>query len=177
MSAGFIQQYNAGTSLSALHCPPERQLQMEKTNRSISVREGEEVTLPCRLQDALLPDTQPAATWFQVKSSGSGSALLILHPDGTVEYPQERLAARLFLRRASALDFSLTMSSVERGDAGVYYCQLQGWRLQSEGKALQALAHSGYTQLIAIPPGNSAGCQGLITLRGSSPHSHAGARN
>lgn len=150
---------------------------MEKTNRSISVREGEEVTLPCRLQDALLPDTQPAATWFQVKSSGSGSALLILHPDGTVEYPQERLAARLFLRRASALDFSLTMSSVERGDAGVYYCQLQGWRLQSEGKALQALAHSGYTQLITIPPGNSTGCQGLIILRGSSPHSHAGARN
>uniref|UniRef100_A0A8C3TND2 Ig-like domain-containing protein n=1 Tax=Catharus ustulatus TaxID=91951 RepID=A0A8C3TND2_CATUS len=132
--------------------PTEHQLQMEKTNHSISAREGEEVTLPCRLQDALLPDTQPAATWFQVKSNGSASALLILHHDGTMEYPQERLAPRLFLRRASARDFSLTVSSVERGDAGAYYCQLQGWRLQSEGKALQALAHSGYTQLITIPP-------------------------
>uniref|UniRef100_U3JFM6 Ig-like domain-containing protein n=1 Tax=Ficedula albicollis TaxID=59894 RepID=U3JFM6_FICAL len=134
--------------------PPEHQLQMESTNHSISAREGEEVTLPCRLQGALQPGTQPSATWFQVRSSGRDNALLTLHQDGAVEYPQERLAARLFLRRRSAGDFSLTLGSVERGDAGAYYCQLQAWQQHSQGKDwhLQALAQSGYTQLITIPP-------------------------
>ncbi|XP_033374542.1 immunoglobulin superfamily member 3-like [Parus major] len=133
---------------------PERELQMERTNRSISAREGEEVTLPCRLQGALLPGTHLSATWLQVGSSGHDSCLLTLHHDGTVEYPQERLAGRLYLRRPSPGDFSLTLLSVERGDAGAYYCQLQEWQQQSEGKdwALRALARSGYTQLATIPP-------------------------
>ncbi|XP_030826923.1 immunoglobulin superfamily member 2-like [Camarhynchus parvulus] len=132
----------------------ERELQMEKTNNSISAREGEEATLPCRLQNALLPHSRLSATWFQVKGSGRDSALLSLQRDGTVQYPEGRLAARLFLRRPSARDFSLTLSSVESGDAGAYYCQLQEWQQQGEGKgwAVQALARSGNTQLITIPP-------------------------
>ncbi|NXN87777.1 IGSF2 protein, partial [Bombycilla garrulus] len=132
----------------------EHELQMEKTNQSVSAREGEGVTLPCRLQGALLPGTRLSASWFQVNSSGRDSALLTLHHDGTIEYPQERLAGRLYLRRPSAGDFSLTLSSVQRGDAGAYYCQLQKWQQQSEGKdwALQALPRPGYTQLTTIPP-------------------------
>ncbi|NWT88466.1 IGSF2 protein, partial [Lanius ludovicianus] len=132
----------------------EHGLQMERTNHSLSAREGEEVVLPCRLQEAHLPRTQLSATWFQVKSSGRDSALLTLRYDGTMEYSQERLAARLYLRRPSAGDFSLTLSSVERGDAGAYYCQLQQWQQQSKGKdwALRASACSGYTQLTTIPP-------------------------
>ncbi|NXC05356.1 IGSF2 protein, partial [Orthonyx spaldingii] len=132
---------------------PEGKLHVEKTNHSISAREGEEVTLPCRLQGAHLPSTHLSATWFQVKSSRRGSPLLTLHHHGTMEYPQEHLAARLYLRRPSAGDFSLTLSSVERGDAGAYYCQLQEWHQQSEGDwALRASACSGYTQLTTIPP-------------------------
>ncbi|XP_053826464.1 immunoglobulin superfamily member 2 [Vidua macroura] len=132
----------------------DRELQVDKSNHSISAREGEEATLPCRLQGALLPGSHLSATWFQVTSSGRDSALLALQHDGTVEYPEERLAARLYLRRPSAGDFSLTLSSVERGDAGAYYCQLQEWQQQGEGKdwAVQALACSGYTQLTTIPP-------------------------
>ncbi|NXO06889.1 IGSF2 protein, partial [Oriolus oriolus] len=133
---------------------PERELQMDRTNHSVSAREGEQVTLPCRLQGAHLPGTQLSATWFQVKSSGRDSALLTLRHDGTVQHPQERLARRLYLRRPSAGDFSLTLGSVESGDAGTYYCQLQQWQQQSEGKdwALRASARSGYTQLATIPP-------------------------
>ncbi|NXO33926.1 IGSF2 protein, partial [Locustella ochotensis] len=133
---------------------PERELQMEKTNHSISAREGEEVTLPCRLQGALLPGTQLSATWFQVQSSGRDSALLALRRDGTVGYPQQSRAARLYLRRPSAGDFSLTLSSVQRGDAGAYYCQLQRWQQQGEGKdwALRASARSGYSRLTTAPP-------------------------
>ncbi|NXR36534.1 IGSF2 protein, partial [Zosterops hypoxanthus] len=130
------------------------QLQVEKTNHNISAREGEEVTLPCRLQGALLPGTHILATWFQVQSSGRDSALLSLHRDGSVEYPRERPAGRLYLRRPSAGDFSLTLSTVQSGDAGLYYCQLQKWQQQGEGEdwALRASGRSGYTRLTTAPP-------------------------
>ncbi|NWV84213.1 IGSF2 protein, partial [Dasyornis broadbenti] len=133
---------------------PAHELQMEKVNHSISAREDEEVTLPCRLQGTLWPSTHLSATWFQVQSSGRDRALLTLRSDGTMEYPQEQLAGRLCLRCPSAGDFSLALSSVERGDAGVYYCQVQEWQQQREGKdwALKASARSGYTQLTTIPP-------------------------
>ncbi|NXK20044.1 IGSF2 protein, partial [Arenaria interpres] len=133
---------------------PERELQLEKTNYSVSAREGEEVTLHCLLQGACLPTTQLSATWFRGKESGHVSPLLTLHRDGAIEYPQENLAGRLHLRRPTAGDFSLTLLSVEKDDAGVYHCQVQEWQQQSEGKdwALQALAHSGYTQLTTTPP-------------------------
>ncbi|NXY04213.1 IGSF2 protein, partial [Pteruthius melanotis] len=133
---------------------PGEQLQVERANHSLSAREGEGVTLPCRLQGALLPGTRLSATWFQVKSSGRDSALLVLRCGGTVEYPEERRAGRLYLRRPAAGDFSLTLSSVQSGDAGLYYCQLQQWQQQSQGKdwAPRASARSGYTQLTTIPP-------------------------
>ncbi|KAM6384762.1 LOW QUALITY PROTEIN: immunoglobulin superfamily member 2 [Alca torda] len=132
---------------------PERQLQLEKTNRSISAREGEEVTLHC-LQGARQPTTHPSAIWFRGEESGRIRPLLTLHRDGAIEYPQESLAGRLHLRRPTAGDFSLTLQSVEEGDAGVYRCELQEWQQQSEGEdwVLQALAQSGYTQLTTVPP-------------------------
>ncbi|NXI37954.1 IGSF2 protein, partial [Galbula dea] len=133
---------------------PECELQLEKTNRSISVREGEEVTLHCLLQGPRLPATHLSATWFRGEESGRVMTLVTLHRDGAIEYPWESLVGRLQLRRPTAADFSLTLLSVEEGDAGVYHCQLQEWRQLSEGKdwALQALAHSGYTQLTTVPP-------------------------
>ncbi|KAM6145877.1 immunoglobulin superfamily member 2 [Phoenicopterus ruber ruber] len=133
---------------------PERELQMEKTNRNISAREGEEVTLHCLLQGARLPTTHLSATWFRREESSHVRQLLTLHHDGTIKYPQESLAGRLHLRRPTVGDFSLTLRSVEEGDAGVYHCQVQEWQQQSEGKnwAVQASACSGYTQLTTIPP-------------------------
>ncbi|NXC17662.1 IGSF2 protein, partial [Corythaeola cristata] len=133
---------------------PERRLQLEKTNRSVSAREGEEVTLRCLLEGARLPTTRLSATWFRGKESSRVRPLLTLHHDGAIDYPPESLAGRLHLRRPATGDFSLTLHSVEQGDAGVYQCQVQEWQQQSEGKewVLQALAHSEYIQLATIPP-------------------------
>ncbi|NWU65918.1 IGSF2 protein, partial [Pterocles burchelli] len=151
------------------------ELQLEKTNHSISAREGEEVTLHCLLQGARLPTSHLTVTWFWEKESSRLKPLLTLHRDGTIEYPRESLAGRLHLRRPAAGDFSLTLLSVEEGDAGVYHYQVQEWQQQSEGKdwALQALVHSGYTQLATISPGNAAGCERLLTPH-RFPLSHAG---
>ncbi|KAM9300532.1 LOW QUALITY PROTEIN: immunoglobulin superfamily member 2 [Morus bassanus] len=128
---------------------PERELHPEKTNRSISAREGEEVTLHCLLWSA--PATRLSATWFQGEESGHARPLLTLHHGNAIEYPQESLAGRLHLHCSN---FSLMLRSMEKGDAGVYHCQVQECQQQSEGKdwALQALTHSGYTQLTTVPP-------------------------
>ncbi|NXN64801.1 IGSF2 protein, partial [Himantopus himantopus] len=132
----------------------QRELQLEKTNHSISAREGEDVTLHCLLQGARLLTTHLSATWFWQGESGHIRPLLTVCHDGAIEYPRESLAGRLHLRRPTAGDFSLTLRSVEEGDAGVYYCQVQEWQQQSEGKdwAPQASARSGYTQLTTTPP-------------------------
>lgn len=158
-----------------LHPIPEHELQLEKTNSSISAREGEEVTLRCLLQGARLPAARRSATWFQQDKSGYVRPLLTLHHDGSIKYLREVLVRRLHLRRPTARDFSLTLHSVEEGDAGVYHCQVQEWQRQSEGQhwALHAEACSGYTQLTTIPPGNAAGCEGLLALHGC-PLSSAG---
>ncbi|KFM04308.1 Immunoglobulin superfamily member 2, partial [Aptenodytes forsteri] len=133
---------------------PEHKLHLEKTNSSISVREGEEVTLHCLLRGTHLPTAHLSATWFRGEESGRTRPLLILHCDGAIEYPQESLVGRLHLRRPTASDFSLTLRSVEKGDAGVYHCQVQEWQQQTQGKdrALEAWAHSGYIWLTTIPP-------------------------
>ncbi|NXE76221.1 IGSF2 protein, partial [Cochlearius cochlearius] len=132
---------------------PERELPLEKTNRNISVREGEEVTLHCLLQGTPTPAAHLSATWFRGAESSRTVPLLTLHRDGAIEYPQESLAGRLQLRRPTAGDFSLTLRSTEKGDAGVYHCQVQEWQQQSKGKdwTVQALARSGYTRLTTIP--------------------------
>ncbi|XP_010010279.1 PREDICTED: immunoglobulin superfamily member 2, partial [Nestor notabilis] len=109
---------------------PGHELQLEKTNRSISAREGEEVTLRCLLLGARLPDTRLSATWFRGNESSHIRPLLTLHRDGSVEYPLESLAGRLHLRRPAANDFSLTLRSVEEGDAGLYHCWVQEWQQQ-----------------------------------------------
>ncbi|NXX94488.1 IGSF2 protein, partial [Centropus bengalensis] len=133
---------------------PERELHLKKTNHSISAREGEDVTLPCLLQDACPPTARIMAVWFWGKNSSNTKPLLTLHRDGAIEYSWESPSRRLHLRRPTAGDFSLTLRSVEKGDAGVYYCQVQEWQQQKEGKdwVMQALACSEYTWLTTIPP-------------------------
>nr|XP_025949120.1 immunoglobulin superfamily member 2 isoform X2 [Dromaius novaehollandiae] len=91
----------------------ESKLDMEKTNCSISVRKGTEVTVGCLLRGAHSPASRVSAIWFHGKDHSSVKSLLHLHRDGTVDYIQESLAGRLHLRRPAAGDFSLTLQSVE----------------------------------------------------------------
>lgn len=144
---------------------PESELHLEQANHSISAREGEEVTLGCLLRDAHVPTARLSATWFHGEEGGRPRALLTLHHDGSIEYPQEGLAGRLQLRRPTAGDFSLTLGGVEVGDAGLYHCQLQEWQQRGKGEwALQAWASSGYTQLTAIPRGKCPAGGGCLPL-------------
>ncbi|XP_062453379.1 immunoglobulin superfamily member 2 [Rhea pennata] len=132
----------------------ESELDVEKTNCSILVREGTEVVLGCMLRGMRSPISRVSAIWFHEEDRSGVRPLLYLHRDGMVQYVQENLASRLHLRRPTAGDFSLTLQSVEEGDTGVYYCQVQEWQQDGKGEtwALQASALSGYTRLTTLPP-------------------------
>ncbi|NWJ10597.1 IGSF2 protein, partial [Crypturellus undulatus] len=129
-------------------------LEVGKANSSISVREGAEATVSCLVQGARSPASHISAIWFHGEERAGVRPLLRLHRDGSVEYAEGSQAGRLQLRRPAAGDFSLTLRSVEAGDAGVYYCQVQEWQPGGEGEAwaLCASALSGYTKLTTLPP-------------------------
>ncbi|XP_021257973.1 immunoglobulin superfamily member 3-like [Numida meleagris] len=133
---------------------PESELHLEKANRSVLARQGQEVTLGCLLQGTLLPAARLSATWFHEKEGGHVRPLLCLRHDGAIESLQEGLVGRLQLRRPTAGDLSLTLGSVQESDAGTYRCQVQEWRQQGNKDEwkLQAWAFSGYTQLTTTPP-------------------------
>ncbi|NWY02318.1 IGSF2 protein, partial [Nothoprocta ornata] len=131
-----------------------KQLDVEKANGSISVREGAEATVGCLVQGVQSPASRVSAIWFHEEERSGARPLLHLHRDGTVGYAQQGRAGRLQLRRPTAGDFSLTLQRVEAGDAGVYYCQVQEWQQGGKGEAwaLRASALSGYTKLTTLPP-------------------------
>ncbi|OXB59870.1 hypothetical protein ASZ78_009326 [Callipepla squamata] len=152
---GLGEQWSGRTRLQLRL--PESELHLEKANHSILARQGQEVTLGCRLQGTLPPASRLSATWFHKKEGGPARPLLTLHHDGAIESPQEGLVGKLQLRRPAAGDLSLTLGSVQEGDAGTYHCQVQEWQQRGnrEEWELQAWALSGYTQLTTIPPGNN----------------------
>ncbi|KAG6929460.1 immunoglobulin superfamily member 3, partial [Chelydra serpentina] len=101
--------------------------------------------------------SQPAslfsAIWFRGLEHAGMKTLVKVHTSGMVEYAEEEMVGRLHLRRPSFGDFSLTLRSVEPGDAGVYSCQVQEWQQDSGGAWVQRASElSGYTRLTAQPP-------------------------
>ncbi|XP_074958989.1 immunoglobulin superfamily member 2-like isoform X1 [Phalacrocorax aristotelis] len=123
---------------------PEHKLHLEKMNHSISSREGEEVTLHCLLRGAHLPPTSwpPGFRGRRAAAPGPCSPCTTAAPLSTTACT------------STSGNFSLMLRSMEKGDAGVYHCQVQECQLQSEGKdwGLQAPTHTGYTQLTTVLP-------------------------
>nr|XP_023959585.1 immunoglobulin superfamily member 2 [Chrysemys picta bellii] len=131
----------------------ENKLHVEKTNHSITATENEDVTMSCLLQGPSQPASLFSAIWFHGMEHSGMKTLVKVHSSGMVEYAEEEMVERLHLRRPSVGDFSLTLRSVEPGDAGVYCCQVQEWQQDSGGAWVQwASELSGYTTLAALPP-------------------------
>uniref|UniRef100_A0A8C3SSJ1 CD101 molecule n=1 Tax=Chelydra serpentina TaxID=8475 RepID=A0A8C3SSJ1_CHESE len=115
--------------------------------------ENEDVTMSCLLQGPSQPASLFSAIWFRGLEHAGMKTLVKVHTSGMVEYAEEEMVGRLHLRRPSFGDFSLTLRSVEPGDAGVYSCQVQEWQQDSGGAWVQRASElSGYTRLTAQPP-------------------------
>ncbi|XP_067402520.1 immunoglobulin superfamily member 2 [Emydura macquarii macquarii] len=131
----------------------ENKLHVEKTNHSITATENEDVTMSCLLQGPSQPASLFSAIWFHGLEHSGMKTLMKMHASGMVEYAEAGKGGRLHLRRPSFGDFSLTLRSVELGDAGVYWCQVQEWQQDGSGAWVERASElSGYTRLTALPP-------------------------
>nr|XP_032660729.1 immunoglobulin superfamily member 2 isoform X4 [Chelonoidis abingdonii] len=131
----------------------ENKLHVEKTNRSITATENEDVTLSCLLQGPSQPVSLFSAIWFHGLEHSGMKTLVKVYVSGMVEYAEEEMVERLHFRRTSSGDFSLRLQSVEPGDTGVYCCQVQEWQQDSGGAWVQLASElSGYTRLTVLPP-------------------------
>ncbi|KAL0153891.1 hypothetical protein M9458_050812, partial [Cirrhinus mrigala] len=125
---------------------------MVSTDKHLDIKEGERFELECSLdvgkQD---PTYHYSLRWvFNSLESGSGIPLLTYSYNGRLQYLTEnqQLKDRLLFSRPTTGTFRLVILNSETADSGNYYCSVEQYQLNCEGKWKQtANARSGSSKV------------------------------
>uniref|UniRef100_A0A2K5BYJ9 Immunoglobulin kappa variable 4-1 n=1 Tax=Aotus nancymaae TaxID=37293 RepID=A0A2K5BYJ9_AOTNA len=90
---------------------------MTQSPDSLAVSLGERVTINCKSSQSLLYNNKNYLAWYQQKP-GQGPKLLISWASSRPAEIPDR-----FSGSGSGTDFTLTISSLQAEDVGLYYCQ------------------------------------------------------
>ncbi|KAG9271377.1 immunoglobulin superfamily member 3-like [Astyanax mexicanus] len=125
---------------------------LDTSDHQMTITEGKQVDLNCSMtHDALDPTLQYSLTWFfESQDQKSTVQLLKYNYDGRLQFPgpNRELQRRLHFSRPTTSAFHLSILNSIVSDSGRYYCQIDQYQLDCEGKwDLKASAKSGFTNV------------------------------
>ncbi|XP_008273849.1 immunoglobulin superfamily member 3-like [Stegastes partitus] len=128
---------------------PANDLRLNKTEPPLVYREGDDVELKCNIiSGASSASFFYKVTWFYTvhSSSTTNTSLVELDHTGLLSYPENKelrgLQARLCLLRPTKSSFYLTIQRAHEGDSGAYWCQVEQYQLDNEGRWQQKASDS-----------------------------------
>ncbi|ELV14146.1 Immunoglobulin superfamily member 2 [Tupaia chinensis] len=125
------------------------------------------VDLRCSLESSGSPASLYSVMWYWTRDTAGSKMLVHLQHDGLLEYSDETLRRRLHCYRASPTDFVLRLHSVEMEDAGMYWCRVAEWQLQSHpSKWVSQASDESQRMVLTVLPSESTF---LSWIRSSAP--------
>ncbi|XP_028250142.1 immunoglobulin superfamily member 3-like isoform X2 [Parambassis ranga] len=129
---------------------PVNDLRLDKKEQQIKAMEGEEVELQCNvLSDEFSSSFFYKVTWLytaRMSSSVVNASLAVLDHSGLLRYPENQalrgLQGRLRVSRPTASSFYLRIQKAHEGDSGTYWCQVEQYELDNEGRWQQKASES-----------------------------------
>ncbi|XP_069491880.1 immunoglobulin superfamily member 2-like isoform X3 [Ambystoma mexicanum] len=129
-----------------------------KANQTIMRTEGEDVTISCAMEDLARPDSIFSVTWVYQKGPSRPRVLLKMGHDMLVQYPDKEKARRVRFYTPSTGNYSLILQAVAKEDGGLYYCQVEEWRLDhTRSWAKEGADQSGFINLTVHRPAANIG--------------------
>lgn len=128
--------------------------------------EGEEIELQCNiLSNESSSSFFYKVTWLyaaHMSSSVVNASLAVMDHSGLLRYPEHQalrgLQGRLRVSRPTASSFRLRIQKAHEGDSGTYWCQVEQYELDNEGRWQQKASESSGATILSV---NVAG---MVTL-------------
>ncbi|XP_029434838.1 immunoglobulin superfamily member 2 isoform X2 [Rhinatrema bivittatum] len=133
----------------------EDKLKVNRADSNITAKEGTDVQVNCSLESSAHSSSLFSVAWFHRKEESTVKPLLTIQHNSMVVYADgdEGTAERLQFNTPSPGSYSLKLRNIAMEDGGLYYCQIDEWRLGPNGVwSQEGSAFSGYTRLITLPP-------------------------
>ncbi|XP_023155359.2 immunoglobulin superfamily member 3-like [Amphiprion ocellaris] len=126
---------------------PANDLRLDKNEQLLVAKEGDEVELKCNISGASSASFFYKVTWFYtVHSSVMNASLVELDHTGLLSYPENQalrdLQERLRLFRPTQSSFYLRIQKAHEEDSGAYWCQVEQYQLDDEGRWQQKASDS-----------------------------------
>ncbi|CAG5865671.1 unnamed protein product [Menidia menidia] len=146
---------SATTSLAITE--PTNDLLLDKKEKRLNAREGDEVELSCDIiSGASGTSFFYKATWFYAPQTSPtiNSSLVRLDHTGLLSYPENQalrgLQGRLRLTRPSQSSYRLRIQTAHEEDSGTYWCQVEQYQPNTEGRWQQKASESSGPTVLAV---------------------------
>ncbi|XP_036964951.1 immunoglobulin superfamily member 2-like [Acanthopagrus latus] len=106
---------------------PENNLSIEKNELELNRSLSQDFTIPCHITSRSSNDSEFQVTWFwQEVAETKQLPIFIAYRDATL-HDSSGMGDRLRFRHPLPNQFSLTVTKLDLGDSGLYFCEVEEW--------------------------------------------------